>query len=85
MPLKVRQLTVLGEFRPFGLTVEEADGEVAEAIVSPEKYQYHLFGPEVTRETPSDPLCASLDFSNDVSGSSTSEFGEHELFVRGNR
>ncbi|KAF3336966.1 anaphase-promoting complex subunit 1 [Carex littledalei] len=85
MSIKVRQLTVLGEFRPFGLTVEEADGKVSEAATSPEKYHYSLFGPEVTRETPSDPLRSSLDLSSDASATSSSEFGEHELFVRGNR
>ncbi|KAJ3688112.1 hypothetical protein LUZ61_017276 [Rhynchospora tenuis] len=88
MSVKVRQLTVLREFRPFGLTAEEADGEVSEAStasVTPEKYQYHLFGPEVTRETPSDPLSASIDLSSDASATSSNEFGEHEVFVRGNR
>ncbi|KAJ3676348.1 hypothetical protein LUZ60_003760 [Juncus effusus] len=75
MSVGVRQLTVLREFRPFGLTAEEADGDAA---VVPEKYQYCLFGSEVTRES-------SPESGLDESAAGLSEFGEHELFVRGNR
>ncbi|XP_072985105.1 anaphase-promoting complex subunit 1 isoform X1 [Typha latifolia] len=74
MSIGVRQLTVLREFKPFGLIAEETDGNPPED--SPDKYDYFLFHPEVAREK-SDLLAAEHDCSSDL--------GDHELFIRGNR
>ncbi|XP_020578138.1 anaphase-promoting complex subunit 1 isoform X2 [Phalaenopsis equestris] len=79
MSIGVRQLTVLREFKPFGLTAEEQDGKPA-ADVS-EKYAYFLFGSEVTRER-DDLLPIDSDFS---STGSPFDCGDQELFIRGNR
>ncbi|KAI0497371.1 hypothetical protein KFK09_020594 [Dendrobium nobile] len=79
MSIGVRYLTVLREFKPFGLTSEEQDGKPAEGV--PEKYDYFLFGPEVTRERDDVPPFDS-DFS---SAGSFFECGDQELFIRGNR
>ncbi|KAK4776978.1 hypothetical protein SAY86_005666 [Trapa natans] len=68
----VRQLTVLGEFRPFGLMAEALDGKPLEDVA--DKYDYFLFDPRKVREDPDSDIDAS-----------TSGHCEHELFIRGNR
>ncbi|XP_038980234.1 anaphase-promoting complex subunit 1 isoform X2 [Phoenix dactylifera] len=75
----VRHLTVLGEFKPFGLIAEVLDGKPSEN--APEKYDYFLFDPDVARER-DDPLAADLDFST---SSTSADRSDHELFIRGNR
>ncbi|KAG0481178.1 hypothetical protein HPP92_012036 [Vanilla planifolia] len=79
MSIGVRQLKLLREFKPFGLTVEARDGKLAEDV--PDKYDYFLFGREVTRER-DELFPLELDFSSHVS---PSDCGEQELFIRGNR
>nr|XP_043632201.1 anaphase-promoting complex subunit 1 [Erigeron canadensis] len=74
----VRHLTVLGEFKPFGLIAEALDGKPADEIS--DEYEYFLFDPEVTRqrdETDQD--------DNEAESSSSSDRSDHELFIRGNR
>ncbi|XP_010543717.1 PREDICTED: anaphase-promoting complex subunit 1 isoform X2 [Tarenaya hassleriana] len=74
MPPGVRELTVLGEFKPFGLIVEVTDGELPNEKFS-DVYQYFLFDPEVAGE-------------RDEADGEEAEFTmprEHELFIRGNR
>ncbi|ERN05300.1 anaphase-promoting complex subunit 1 isoform X1 [Amborella trichopoda] len=73
--LGVHTLTLLREFRPFGLTVEEADGETHEN--RPEDYQYSLFNPQITR----DPRFLA---ENSVTSASCDQ-SDHEIFIRGNR
>ncbi|XP_020962926.1 anaphase-promoting complex subunit 1 isoform X4 [Arachis ipaensis] len=73
----VRQLTVLGEFKPFGLIAEALDGKVADDAVT-DKYEYFLFDPEITRDTDVEDSC------DEVSSALTS-CGDNELFIRGNR
>lgn len=68
----VRELTVLGEFRPFGLVAEALDGKPLDDAA--DKYDYFLFDPRTIRE--------DTDFDPDAS---TSSHCEHELFIRGNR
>nr|CAB3465535.1 unnamed protein product [Digitaria exilis] len=66
----LRRLTVLREFRPHGLVVEEADGEGAAR--PPQDYDYFLFDPA---------LAASPGDEASASGAD----GDHELFIRGNQ
>nr|XP_029143708.1 anaphase-promoting complex subunit 1 isoform X4 [Arachis hypogaea] len=73
----VRQLTVLGEFKPFGLIAEALDGKVADDAVTA-KYEYFLFDPEITRDIDVEDSC------DEVSSALTS-CGDNELFIRGNR
>uniref|UniRef100_J3M678 Anaphase-promoting complex subunit 1 n=1 Tax=Oryza brachyantha TaxID=4533 RepID=J3M678_ORYBR len=68
-----RRLTVLREFRPHGLAVEEADGEG----VPPQDYDYFLFDPALAASPAPDP-------GEEVASSSGAD-GDHELFIRGNR
>ncbi|TQD69455.1 hypothetical protein C1H46_045012 [Malus baccata] len=75
-PLAVRRLTVLGEFKPFGLIAEALDGKPADNVT--DKYDYFLFDPETVRE-----LDETDD--NDSSASALSDRCDHELFIRGNR
>ncbi|XP_042491370.1 anaphase-promoting complex subunit 1 isoform X2 [Macadamia integrifolia] len=76
MSIKVRHLTVLGEFKPFGLIAEALDGKPVETVT--DKYDYFLFNPKITRE--------SDDFSDhDSSETSSCDRSDHELFIRGNR
>ncbi|KAL8247802.1 hypothetical protein R6Q59_009018 [Mikania micrantha] len=73
----VRHLTVLGEFKPFGLIAEALDGKSADEVT--DEFDYFLFDPEVTKqrdEADSDDIEAS---------SSSSDCNDHELLVRGNR
>ncbi|KAF6170410.1 hypothetical protein GIB67_014340 [Kingdonia uniflora] len=73
----VRHLTILGEFKPFGLIAESLDGNPIETITN--EYNYSLFSPEITRE--------ALDTFEeyDTSASASCNRSDHELFVRGNR
>lgn len=65
----VRHLNVLGEFKPFGLVAEALDGKPQDD--SADKYDYFLFDSNVAREA--------------GNGALTSGFGDHEIFIRGNR
>ncbi|WOL06876.1 anaphase-promoting complex subunit 1 isoform X1 [Canna indica] len=82
MSIGVRELTVLSEFKPFGLVSEELDGKSLEDV--PEEHHYFLFHPDVAREGdgPAGPSTADLDFS---SPSPPYDDGDHEIFIRGNR
>ncbi|KAM7491903.1 hypothetical protein LguiA_034824 [Lonicera macranthoides] len=75
MSIGVRNLTVLGEFKPFGLVAEALDGKPSDNVT--DKYDYFLFDPDVTRQRDevedSDAPVASSDRS------------DHELFIRENR
>ncbi|KAL6620059.1 hypothetical protein ACP70R_035198 [Stipagrostis hirtigluma subsp. patula] len=75
-----RRLTVLREFRPHGLAVEEADGEGAPGARPPQDYDYFLFGPSLTAS----PAPAPGDEA-EAEVSSSGADGDHELFIRGNR
>ncbi|XP_057804626.1 anaphase-promoting complex subunit 1 isoform X2 [Salvia miltiorrhiza] len=68
----VRELTVLTEFRPFGLTAEALDGGSPSGD-DDNDYHYFLFGPQVAKQR---------DETAEVEDASSSD---HELFVRGNR
>ncbi|CAK7325887.1 unnamed protein product [Dovyalis caffra] len=72
----VRELTVLGEFKPFGLIAEALDGKPPDDV--PDKYDYFLFDPEVARDR------NEID-EPDTSGSELSDRSDHELFIRGNK
>ncbi|KAI7741534.1 hypothetical protein M8C21_022341 [Ambrosia artemisiifolia] len=74
----VRHLTVLGEFKPFGLIAEALDGKSADDVI--DEYYYFLFDPEVTRQR-DEPESDDTE----PSSSSLSDRSDHELFVRGNR
>uniref|UniRef100_A0A2P2JSX6 Anaphase-promoting complex subunit 1 n=4 Tax=Rhizophora mucronata TaxID=61149 RepID=A0A2P2JSX6_RHIMU len=76
MPVGVRELTVLGEFKPFGLIAEALDGKPTDDV--PDKYDYFLFGPETVRDR------GEID-DTEASGSALSDHSDHELFIRGNR
>ncbi|EOA21984.1 hypothetical protein CARUB_v10002491mg [Capsella rubella] len=69
----VRQLTVLGKFKPFGLIAEATDGKLPDESYA-DSYQYFLFDPELTGE------------QDDANGSDSnfSRQREHELFIRDN-
>ncbi|KAJ0979367.1 hypothetical protein J5N97_014841 [Dioscorea zingiberensis] len=79
MSIGVRHLAVLGEFKPFGLTAEEQDGELVDAL--PDKYHYFLFDPNLARER-GELFSPSHDFSAPDPPSTS---GDHEIFIRGNR
>lgn len=76
MTVGVRQLTVLGEFKPFGLIAEALDGKPPDN--STDNYDYVLFDPEIARER-DESLCG------DDSAAALSDCRDHELFIRGNR
>ncbi|KAL9278535.1 Anaphase-promoting complex subunit 1 [Arabidopsis thaliana] len=69
MPPGVRQLTVLGKFKPFGLIAEATDGKSPD-----DSYQYFLFDPELTGERD----------DADGNDANFSRQREHELFIRDN-
>lgn len=75
MPIGVRELSVLGEFKPFGLVAEALDGEPTGNLDG--DYRYSLFGPEVTKQRD------DADKFDDASPSG--DGSDHELFIRGNR
>lgn len=75
MSVGARHLTVIGEFKPFGLIAEALDGKPSENVA--DSYNYSLFDPEVTKQR---------DEDDEVEGSGTCcDHGDHELFIRGNR
>ncbi|GLT54489.1 hypothetical protein SLA2020_276820 [Shorea laevis] len=76
MSVGVRQLTLLGEFKPFGLIAEALDGKPADDVT--DKYDYFLFDPQVVRER-------DEAGEPDASASAFSDRSDHELFIRGNR
>ncbi|XP_022745935.1 anaphase-promoting complex subunit 1-like isoform X2 [Durio zibethinus] len=76
MSIGVRQLTVLGEFKPFGLIAEALDGKPPDN--STDNYDYFLFDPEIARQRDD-------NFCNDASVAALSDRRDHELFIRGNR
>lgn len=75
MSIGVRNLTVLGEFKPFGLVAEALDGKPSDNVT--DKYDYFLFDPDVTRQRDE-----AEDSDSPVASSDRSD---HELFIRGNR
>lgn len=76
MPSGLRELTVLGEFKPFGLIAEALDGKPANNVA--DKYDYFLFDPEIVRDR-----CETDDA--DASASALRDRCDHELFIRGNK
>ncbi|XVE52472.1 hypothetical protein DITRI_Ditri02bG0124500 [Diplodiscus trichospermus] len=76
MPVGVRQLTVLGEFKPFGLIAEALDGKPPDN--STDNYDYLLFDPEIARQR-------EENLDNDSLVSALSDRRDLELFIRGNR
>ncbi|XP_026414673.1 anaphase-promoting complex subunit 1-like [Papaver somniferum] len=80
MSIRSRNFTVVGEFKPFGLIAEALDGKqpFESAANKPEKYDYFLFNPKITRENDN-------SFDYDSSASSSCDQSDHELFIRGNR
>lgn len=76
MSVGVRCLTVLGEFKPFGLIAEALDGKPADIVT--DKYDYFLFDPEVARDRDEED-------HYDEAASASDNGGDHELFIRGNR
>eukprot|EP00257_Ricinus_communis_P020956 XP_015580327.1 anaphase-promoting complex subunit 1 [Ricinus communis] len=75
----LRELTVLGEFKPFGLIAEALDGKPLDNNnVVTDKYDYFLFDPDIVRDR--DEMNDS-----DISASPFSDQCDHELFIRGNR
>ncbi|CAA2984556.1 anaphase-promoting complex subunit 1 [Olea europaea subsp. europaea] len=68
----VRELTVLGEFKPFGLVAEALDG----GKPSDDDYHFFLFDLNVTKQR---------DEAADELEASTSNWSDNEVFVRGNR
>lgn len=77
MPVGVRNLSVLGEFKPFGLIAEALDGKPPDDL--PDKYDYYLFGPELVRDR------TEADENGGISDPETSGGSDNELFIRGNR
>lgn len=78
MPIGVRELSVLGEFKPFGLIAEALDGKSTDNVSN--KYDYFLFDPEITKEAD------EFDGIDSSASSSISADGcDHEIFIRGNR
>lgn len=73
----VRHLTILGEFKPFGLIAEALDGKPADEVT--DEYEYFLFDPEVTRQQD------EAESADNEASSSLSDRSDHELFIRGNR
>lgn len=75
MPIGTRQLSVLGEFKPFGLIAEALDGGKPLENAG-DTYKYFLFHPHTACERDADVTVSdSHDFGD----------GDHELFIRGNR
>lgn len=75
MSAGVRQLALLGEFKPFGLIAEALDGKPADNFT--DKFDYFLFDPQLVRER-------DEAGETDASASAFSA-RSHELFIRGNR
>lgn len=76
MAVRVCELTVLGEFKPFGLIAEALDGKPPDT--DPDDYDYFLFDPEIARDR------NEID-ETDTCGSVLRDRSDHELFIRGNK
>ncbi|KAJ9683860.1 hypothetical protein PVL29_016384 [Vitis rotundifolia] len=76
MSVGLRRLSVLGEFKPFGLISEALDGKPSDTVV--DNYDYFLFDPQVARERDESD-------ADDAPVSALSDRCDHELFIRGNR
>lgn len=76
MSVGARHLTLVGEFKPFGLIAEALDGKPADDVT--DKYDYFVFDPQVVRER-------DEAGEPDASASAFSDRCDHELFIRGNR
>lgn len=74
MSFGARELTILGDFKPFGLIAEALDGKPSDSCM--DDYHYFLFNPEVTKQRDE---ASELDFPL------PSDRSDHELFIRGNR
>lgn len=74
MSIGARELTILGDFQPFGLIAEALDGKPSDACV--DDYRYFLFTPEVTKQR---------DEADELDLPSPSDRSDHELFIRGNK
>ncbi|CAA6654742.1 unnamed protein product [Spirodela intermedia] len=83
MSVGVRQLTVLGEFKPHGIVAEALDGKPApgEDAEAEDRFDYFLFDPDITGDRDE-----SL-FEDHAFPTSSSPFNhsDHEIFIRGNR
>ncbi|XP_021862745.2 anaphase-promoting complex subunit 1 isoform X2 [Spinacia oleracea] len=78
MATGVRELNVLGEFKPFGLIAEGLDGKSTDNVS--DKYDYFLFDPDVTRERDEfEGIDSSASSSISIDGC------DHEIFIRGDR
>ncbi|KZV34947.1 anaphase-promoting complex subunit 1 [Dorcoceras hygrometricum] len=67
----IRELTIIREFKPYGLSAEELDG----CTPSADDYHYYLFDPQATKQR---------DNAEELEEAS-SDGSDHELFIRGNR
>ncbi|KAJ8769461.1 hypothetical protein K2173_002951 [Erythroxylum novogranatense] len=76
MSVGVREVTVLGEFKPFGLIAESLDGKPPDD--APDKYDYFLFDSVTIRDR------SEID-EGGASVPALSDHTDHELFIRGNR
>ncbi|CAN1174838.1 Anaphase-promoting complex subunit 1 [Linum perenne] len=76
MQVATRELTVLGEFKPFGLIAEALDGKPQDASSVSDKYDYFLFDPDTVRDG---------NGVDDSTASALSDHCDHELFIRGNK
>ncbi|KAG6765462.1 hypothetical protein POTOM_029505 [Populus tomentosa] len=76
MAVRVCELTVLGEFKPFGLIAEALDGKPPDT--DPDDYDYFLFDPEIARDR-------NEINETDTCGSALRDRSDHELFIRGNK
>ncbi|KAI4306844.1 hypothetical protein L6164_030088 [Bauhinia variegata] len=77
MSIGARRLTVLGEFKAFGLIAEALDGKPADIVT--DKYDYFLFDPEIVRGKDEEDNC------DEAASALSNRGGDHELFIRGNR
>ncbi|CAH9139623.1 unnamed protein product [Cuscuta epithymum] len=75
MSIGVRELCVLGAFKPFGLVAETQEGNSPQILSG--DYSYFLFSPEVTKQRE-----VADDFNE---ASPSSDRSDQELFVRGKR
>lgn len=76
MSVGLRRLSVLGEFKPFGLISEALDGKPSDTVL--DNYDYFVFDPQVARERDESD-------ADDAPVSALSDRCDHELFIRGNR
>lgn len=69
-----RELTIIREFNPYGLSAEALDG----CKPSDDDHHYYLFDPQATKQ---------IDDAEELEEASalTNDGSDHELFIRGNR